>query len=405
MKKTLLIAFGAVLGAMGFAACDSTAPTDADVSETVEPAAINEGETLVGVVRASLTEIVKDQDAFSRARRFGALLPTLGPELVSAVKETLQDPTLEMGATEYELLVRHWATHQPEEATTWAVTKAPAFFQIAIVLTSLTMWAEADPHAAASAAEQWAAEHPGLRAVLPKALVRGWFLANPSELAEFVRDLGMGMPQQRALSTYVRVAIQKQGHEAVMRWAESLPDDDPTYKTAVFRQVTSSLPAFDHEASLRWCEAHCDGPHGKDLRGILAKRWMMRDPAAALDWLSNAPESPEKDFAVRIVFEDWSILEREAALAWMAAQTADELEPWLQPALPVYVRLLTPDSPAEAIRWAEQIGHESKRRFTLIEAARAWRAVDETASEAWLVQSPLSEQDREKVRAPEWDRR
>jgi hypothetical protein len=406
LRSTLRSALGAAVGAIGLAACDSTAPPSTSVSATAEPEAISEGETLSDVVREALAEVTRDPDAFSRARRLGALLPTLGPELVPAVKQTLEDPTLDFGAPEYELLLRYWARHQPEDACRWAADKSPAFFRIGNVLSTFTLWAEADPKAAASAAQRWAEQRPDLRAVLPKALVRGWFAANPSELAQFIHDLGMGMPQQRALSTYMRVATQKQGYDAVMRWAESLPDDDEGYKTAVYRQVASVVPVFDLEAGLRWCEAHCDGPHGKDLRGIIARRWMRHDAAGALAWLSNAPlEGHDKNFAVRITFEDWAQEDREAALAWMAAQTIGEPESWLQPIFPVYARLLSADSPADAIVWAERVEEGPVRRFSLIEVARAWRQVDEAATEAWLLQSPLSEEDREHVRAPKWDRR
>jgi hypothetical protein len=304
------------------------------------------------------------------------------------------------------LLLRYWATQQPEEASRWAVEKAPTFFQSAAVLSSFTLWAEADPRAAESAARQWAAKYPGVREVLPKALVRGWFAANPSELVQYIRDLGAGVPRQRAVSAYVRLALQKQGQDAVIHWAESVPGDDATFKLTVYRQVGAALPLFDLEAGTRWCDAHCDGPYGKDLRHIVARRWVQSgDGAAAMAWLSSAPEGADRDFAVWRTFDAWSRVDQEAALAWMAAQTTGELDPWLQPALSIYARLLATDSPADAIGWAERIEEDNKRRFVLIEIAREWRQADEAANEAWLLQSSLSEEDRERVRAPEWDRR
>jgi hypothetical protein len=405
MNMTLRYAFVAALGAIGLSGCDPAPPPNAGVSEPVESEARPTGETLNDVVREALIDVLRDEDAFSRARRLGTLLPTLGPELVLAVKQALEDLTLDFGATEYELLLRYWATHQPEEASRWAVEESPAFFRKAAILSSFTLWAEADPYAAKSAAEKWAKQRPDVRDVLPMALVRGWFAANPSDLAQFIQGLGVGLPRQRALYAYIRIAIQKQGPEAIMRWAESLPEDNETYKTAVYLKVASALQLFDHEAALRWCEAHCDGPHGQDLRGTIARRWVLSDGAAALAWLSSAPKSPQTDFAVWISFEEWAQIDREAALAWMATRTTGELDPWLQPILQAYAKLLAADSPAEAIGWAEQIENDNTRRFRLIEIARAWREVDEAASEAWLQQSSLSEEDREKVRAPEWDRR
>jgi hypothetical protein len=393
------------LAAIWLGACDPKPTPNATVSRAVDPEVIAPGETLTDVVREALADVMRDEDPYARARRLGALLPTLGPELIPAVEHTLEDPTLILGATEYELLLRYWATHQPEEDSRWAVEKSPPFFRIAAVIASFELWAEADPQAALSAAEEWIAHRPDVRDVLPKALVIGWFAKDPSEVAQFIHDLGVGIPRQRALSTYVRVAIQKQGPDAVIRWAESLTDDDATYKMAVVRQLASVLSLIDLEAGLRWCEAHCDGPHGKNLRSIVARRWARSDGAAALAWLSRAPEGPEKDFDVRVVFEDWAQLEPEAALAWITDQTTGELDPWLHPTLPVYVRMLSVDSPAEAVKWAERIEHDNKRRFALIEAARVWRQVDEAAAEAWLLESSLSEEDRERVRAPEWDRR
>ena len=68
MNKTLRIAFVAALGAIGLSACDVTAPPNASVSGPVEPEAISAGETLADVVRAALTDVARDPDAFSRAR-------------------------------------------------------------------------------------------------------------------------------------------------------------------------------------------------------------------------------------------------------------------------------------------------------------------------------------------------
>jgi hypothetical protein len=315
------------------------------------------------------------------------------------VKQTLEDPTLDLGATEFELLLRYWANHQPADASRWAVEKSPFGYRIPAVLSSVMLWARADPQAAASAAEQWA-QHPDVGDAVQVALVRGWFAANPSELPQFIYDLGMGFARQRALSTYIRAVIQTQGPEAVARWAESVPDDDATYKTTVYRQVGAGLALFDHEASLRWCEAHCEGPHGNNLRNILGRRWVRRDGAAALAWLSSGPEGHDTNLAVRAAFALWGQLDREAALDWMAAQTTEEPDPWLQPVFPVYARLLAEDSPADAIEWAERIEADEEREIVLIEVARAWRQADEAATEAWLLQSSLSGKAREKVRDP-----
>ena len=128
---------------------------------------------------------------------------------------------------------------------------------------------------------------------------------------------------------------------------------------------------------------------------------MRSDGAAALEWLSDtAPEGHDKNLAVRASFALWGQVDREATLAWMATRPTGEPEAWLQPVFPVYARLLSEDSPADAIEWAERIEGDEEREIVLTEVARAWRLRDEAAAEAWLLQSSLSEETREKVRTP-----
>jgi len=344
--------------------------------------------------------VLRNPDAFARARTLATLLPTLGAEHVAAVKQIFSDTSLDLGPSEIELLVRFWASHEPEQATQWALEESPQGYRLAAVVPAFTIWAELDPHAAANAAEEPAAQEPDVRDAVLIALVRGWYKADPVELAQYIHDLDMGFPRQRALSTFIRATIQAHGVDAATHWAESLPDDDAAYKMAAFRQVASVVPLFDHEAGLRWCDAHCEGPYGNNLRSILARRWARRDGAAALEWLSRAPVNHDNQLAVRATFALWARTDRAAALVWMADQTADGMPAWLVPTLPVYARLLAEQSPAQAIEWAEQIEGSEEREIVLVDIARTWRERDEAAAEAWLLRSPLSEEAREKARTP-----
>lgn len=132
----------------------------------------------------------------------------------------------------------------------------------------------------------------------------------------------MGLSRQSALVHYLNAMARKERIDAVVRWAESVPEADKGYKLTVYRQVGSLLPVFDHEAGLRWCQTHCDGPYGKDMRNLIARRWARHDGAAALEWLyESSHEDYERDVAVMAAFTVWGQLEHEAALGWMAART------------------------------------------------------------------------------------
>jgi len=398
MKRPPLPLFAAAVASIGIGGCEPSQQTN--LAPPTQPATIRVQDAPADPVRESIAEALQNPDAFARIRTLATLLPTLGAEHVAAVKQTLSDTSLDLGPSDLELLVRFWASHEPEAAARWALEDSPQGYRLAAVVPAFTVWAELDPHAAASAAEQPAAQEPDVRDAVLIALVHGWYRADPVGLAQYIHDLDMGFPRQRALSTFIRATIQAHGIDAATHWAESLPDDDATYKMAAFRQVASVVPLFDQEAGLRWCDAHCEGPYGNNLRSILARRWARRDGAAALEWLSHAPANHDNRVAVRATFALWGQTDRSAAVAWMANQTAGGMPAWLVPALPVYARLLAEDSPAKAIEWAEQIEGDEEREIVLVDVARSWRQIDEAAAEAWLLGSPLSEEARDKARAP-----
>jgi hypothetical protein len=384
-------------------ACDAASPPEAVVSpETSRSPTDEEGRPVNPAARAAaeaIAQAVRDPDAYARARRLATLLPTLGPEGVHGVKETLGDPAVNPSAGEIELLVRFWASHEPAEATRWAVHESPSGYRWSAILASLEEWAAADPQAALGAAQKWEAE-PSVREPVQVALIRGWFERDPAELFRHIRQLDAGFARQRALSTYIRLLLQRQGSEAAIRWAESIPEDDPVFKREVYRQVAVGLPNFDVDAALRWCEAHCDGPHGKDLRGIIAMRWaQIGGGRAAIDWLSRAPESAERDGALPTVFAEWAALDADESSAWLTARSAaGDAEPWLAAFFPVQAVATMRTSPARAIEWASRVEDEKIRERLLVRVARAWRWQDEAAAEAWLRESPLSEEARERAR-------
>jgi hypothetical protein len=194
--------------------------------------------------------------------------------------------------------------------------------------------------------------------------------------------------------------IQNQGAQDLRAWAESLPNDEEGFKLTVFRRSVLTLATLDKPAAESWCEAHCETPLGKAMRTLLARAWVNDDGPGTFKWLSEAPEGYERDVAVRGAFIVWAELSPEPAMRWMAEQTAATPPPWLEPAYVIYARVLAKDKPAEAMHWASQIKNKQDREETEILVARVWRGIDEAAAESWLLQSPLSEEARQKARQP-----
>jgi hypothetical protein len=306
--------------------------------------------------------------------------------------------------TDLDLLLRFWATYEPETASRWAATQSPWDYRAAAVFSALSVWAQADPQAAVKIAWPWS-DLIGLETVVPIAVVRGWYAAGePTKLGRFLRSLPLNVLGQRAISAYARIVIEREGVDALKRWAEGLPErrvDDRAYKLTVFRRVVDAVSQVDIEAAARWCDVHCEGPYGSNMRSLISRNWVLRDGPAAMAWLEASPPGYETDVAVRVTFLLWGRTDPKAALAWITAENVGEPPPaWLRPTYAAYARFLATGTPLEAIKWSGRIEDERERNESLIEVARLWRSVDEEAAENWLLQSPLSEEARERARGP-----
>jgi hypothetical protein len=402
--------FAACAALLGLASCDAVSPPEpavtppaeppaAETTASVEPPAVRPPDPAELAAAQAIAEAMREPDPWARVRRLAALLPTLGPEGVHGVKEILRSPTLTPSGTEIDLLVRFWATHEPAQATRWVATECPSGYRFSAMLSSLPLWAAADPQAALGPVGELESDQT-LREAVQIGLVRGWFEKDRAELLRHIQGLELGFGRQRALTTYIRLLLQKEGAEALLRWAESVPDDDRAWKKDVYRQVAVGLPPFDVDAALRWCEVQCEGPNGEGLRGIIAMRWaQLGGGEAALEWLSSAPESAERNDTLPLIFGEWARLAPTEVSAWMAARSADAAPPpWLPLLYSTYALSRMLDAPAEAIRWAQRIEDEAIRERMLIRIARSWRWQDEAAAEAWLAESPLSEKARENAR-------
>ena len=402
MKNILCAATAAAVGAFALTACDVEPPADTAITPPAETAAVPPAETATEVIREKLDEIVRDPDVYARTRRLATLVPTLGPEAVPAVVEILDDPTFVLRDIEIGLLVRYWAAHQPEEATHWAANVSSLTYREGAVFAALSAWAAVDPRAAVNTSLPWTMEEPMYQRIVPIAVVRGWHAGGDTAgLEEWMRSLDPSTFRQVAITTYVRILVEQQGMEAAMRWAESRPEDaqGESYKLDAFRRTVHVLASIDIPTVARWCDIHCYGPYGKNMRSIIARKWVWHgDGAESMAWLKDTRPGIERNHAVRHAYALWTREDPDAALAWFADQAAAGDTEWLQTVYPVVARLLAPKDPAEAMKWAARIPNEAESEMFMIGVARVWRGVDEAAAEAWLEQSPLSEEAREKAR-------
>jgi hypothetical protein len=347
----------------------------------------------------SVMGILADPDPIQRAIRLGTYLENLGPEGLDEVRGALKDLSVDHDGVSITLLLAFWSNLDPSGASWYAMRTVPQGFSATAARTAVTAFARRDPKKALDQVAANTLVPRGSPAVMEQALVRGWFESGQPGLVEYIAALGQAEGMQRALNELVRCALRRDGPEGIVRWIEDLPDEYRAFKLAAFRQAALALTTVDPTVGVAFCEAHCDGPYGEGLRALVARRYGAWDGPAAMAWVATAEPGAERDRAVIAAFEGWFASEdRPGLVKWYQAKGPEKAEPWLQPTFDLFATVQAAMAPEEALAWAQAVQDPQRREGAILNVLRTWRHVDPQAADAWIDQSPLDEDMRERAR-------
>ena len=146
----------------------------------------------------------------------------------------------------------------------------------------------------------------------------------------------------------------------------------------------------------------CDTPLGKGVRHRTAVKWAEHSPADALDWMyTDGPDEVETNATIRAVYRRFLLSDPKGAFAWLEAKSEDERRSSkLQGPVGMYLNRKMVSDPMTAIAWTDYLTDEPSRELALISIARRWLKKDPEAAEAWLANSPLSEESRAEAHGP-----
>lgn len=391
-RRTIVL-LGALLVALEVG-CDRTEPADSAAASASGSATSSSARS-----DAALEAALAEADPYLRVQKVAEVLPTLGPEVLPDLVRRLRASRGGHGA-ELELLVRFWASYDPRAATTWAFTVAHNRYKNAAIYMAVETWASMDPVAARDGIEKLEVEEP--YAYAPKvALVRGWFRKDRDGLERYIQGLDVGPERQTALLLYAVALAHAEGSDALIQWADALPDTDEGFKRSAYFQVATVLAGIDIEKAEHWCDTHCDGPYGMgEMRSVIAVERMGRGQKGdeVLEWLLRAPRLENTDETLVSIYGLWATRDRDAALAWMQQKTQGDAQPGIPLLYGQYAMHLATTSPAEAIEWASRVENPANREDLQVRIARRWRRQDAAAAEAWLAQSTLPDSARESAR-------
>jgi hypothetical protein len=350
-----------------------------------------------GDLSAVVADALHDPDLLSRLPRLIQLFEGLSPaefqQIAAGYEEAFGEVDKNVREIEVELLLTAWVRVDPEGAFE-RVRGWPVFWKKEARPIVMQAWAERDPRAAQRALETL--EDPAEAQAYLDALVSGWAISGEPGLEELVASSPRGSILQKRVSILVNRRVSQQGHEAVMRWAESLPDDEPPgrFKLEVFRKTTSLVALRDPLRAAAWADAHRGRDYASGMPARVATAWALKDVDAAFAWLRTQPPGEERDWAVERAFRRWLSRDREAATQWLREAESGAV---LEPAIDLLARSLAARFPRKAIVWAKRIADESRRQACLVAIGQVWHRRDPEAVREWLAISELPEAARRAV--------
>jgi len=358
-----------------------------------------------GDAAASIGAALAEADALERLERTRSVLLGLDPSDFPGVVAVYEQMIPLLEAWELVLPFSAWARSEPnaalEYALAWPLRDMRQQRRIA-VRAIFTRWGQADPERALAAAEEVAASHPRLRSDVWSGLVAGWASAEPgpSGLAAFLAELRPMQQRDESAGAALRALVRARGPDAALRWADTILLDeglDPNFKRSVFEPAVARAASLDPALAGAWVTAHAEEAYAVQGPLIVADQWGRVDGAAAMTWLGGLAAGDQRDQAVRNAFQAWSGVDRPGAKAWLDSLTPTTFH---DPALEAWARQLVEEVPVEAIGSCERIVEPARRQRCTESLAKSWYAKDAVAAEAWLQQSELDEEARERVRTP-----
>jgi len=245
---------------------------------------------------ASFQRSLEDPDWLTRSHRFTSFLVGLNPENLPDALEALEPHLPWLLTDEFRIFMLAWSRFDPsgafEHAQSW-----PLQIRRNAGAAAMYAWGFRNPLEAVRALSE--VENPELQEFWAARLLAGWAHGGYRDSAsEYIAEMPEG-PTRLAYLATLAWEISKEGPEAVMRWAEGVPDDSLRFKKAVFLKATSTLAGVDAPSTARWLQGHLNRDYAGEAALIaVAGAWATSDAPAAMRWLTALPAGKKREVAV-----------------------------------------------------------------------------------------------------------
>lgn len=152
------------------------------------------------------------------------------------------------------------------------------------------------------------------------------------------------------------------------------------------------LAGQDPKAAIAYIESLPEGTARQFAQTMAAIKWAYNDPVAAAAWVSSLPPAAQGAASASVVAM-WVPQDPQAASNWINTLQGDARDS----AISAYSANLAPRDPGTALSWAQSIAGDSIRTSTVEALVVQWLSRDRTSASAWINNSQLSVEEKQRL--------
>jgi len=391
IRLHVLIQFVLLASLFVFPGCSEDAQQTSSSSETVlgaDPATV-------------ILEVFGEPDRFARTEKLISVLRAVSADQAYAFEEALIGLDTPNSELDRVLILTAWAKYDAPAATKWVKNhEREDIVRNAMFAESVYIWALEDHESFLSDMEMALFIAPGFEPAALRAFIKGWFDSGAPRLESFIRDMTRDtIDRQRSVDTLIGLMTERDGAVAMVEWAKAVRGD-VHYRASVNSRVAAEVVLIDSKLITDWCAEICDTKLGEEMPHMIAASWVMQSPEEAMDFISSMPNAISVRTGTRAAFRRFVIADPDRALAWLETTTEEQRKgEVLQGPVAAYVnRSSLAGQNLLALEWLEYVSHEEEREKGAIMIVRRWLENDESAAEAWMAESSMSEEAKTKAR-------
>ena len=350
---------------------------------------------------AALTDALRIEDAPARTQALLDFFAAADPAWAERLRAEVNQPGSELILDEIgeTLFAQWWAKSDPEAAfknivdPAWA-NRHPWIREV------MRAWVASDPSRAAEATASLPPNPDRGQVEATRILVQHWWdkqaNSDPGPLLVLIHKLEV-VPRASAIHILIQNSIKKRGIDVTEKFVESLPQADALgvdVPQEMLGRYGQALLDVDVERAKRWAEKHGQGRDGAGILRHLAFSWGVKDGAAAMDWATGLPDSPQRAGIILRVWLSYRQAHPDESRDWLLAHEPTEVLEH------IYSRYLTGtagDDVEKALELAGRAKDLAVRDRLLAAVGTGWIQKDPEAAKKWLDSVELAPELKERV--------